>query len=119
MPSEQETRRWYDLLREDLAAYHRPALLSHRDDLTRRNDIHFTEVREAKGLEFDVVIIPDLAAFDLQSVIGRNQLYVAVSRPRHALLLGCEDQALDSESLQRLKAHGIITAAPIQEPSLN
>jgi hypothetical protein len=119
MPSEQETRRWYDLLREDLAAYHRPALLSHRDDLTRRNDIHFTEVREAKGLEFDVVIIPDLAAFDLQSVIGRNQLYVAVSRPRHALLLGCEDQALDSESLQRLKAHGIITAVPIQEPSLN
>jgi DNA helicase IV len=119
VPSELEARLWYDLLREDLAAYHRPALLSHRDDLTRRNDIHFTEVREAKGLEFDVVVVPNLAAFELDSVIGRNQLYVAVSRPRHALLLGCEDRALSGESLQRLKTHRIITNVPIQERSLN
>src|ERR1700691_5421579 len=48
-PTEAEARGWYDLLRDDLAAYHRPALLSHRDDLTRRVDIHFTEVRETKG----------------------------------------------------------------------
>jgi DNA helicase IV len=119
MPSELEARRWYDLLREDLAAYHRPALLSHRDDLTRRNDIHFTEVREAKGLEFDVVVIPNLASFDLANAIGCNQLYVAVSRPRHALLLGCEDRALEIESLRKLKANGIITMIPIQEPLLS
>ncbi len=119
MPTELEARRWYDLLRDDLAAYHRPALFSHRDDLTRRNDIHFTEVREAKGLEFDVVVIPNLASFDLASVIGCNQLYVAVSRPRHALLLGCEDQMLNVESLRKLKANGIIAMLPIQEPLLN
>lgn len=119
MPSELEARRWYDLLREDLAAYHRPALLSHRDDLTRRNDIHFTEVREAKGLEFDVVFVPNLAQFDLTSAVGRNQLYVAVSRPRHALLLGCEDQACDGEALRTLRAKGVIAIAPIQEPLLS
>lgn len=119
MPSELEARRWYDLLREDLAAYHRPALLSHRDDLTRRNDIHFTEVLEAKGLEFDVVIVPNLASFDLASVTGCNQLYVAVSRPRHALLLGCEDQALEVEPLRKLKERGIVRMAPLQEPLLS
>ena len=116
MPSETEARRWYDLLREDLGAYHRPALLSHRDDLTRRNDIHFTEVREAKGLEFDVVIVPDIASFNLEDTIGRNQLYVAVSRPRHALLLGCSEQTSQGEQLGKLRGAGLISMVPIQEP---
>jgi DNA helicase IV len=119
MPSESEARRWYELLREELAAYHRPALLSHRDDLTRRNDIHFTEAREAKGLEFDVVVVPDVSAFDLESDIGKNQLYVAISRPRHALLLGCEHQSASGASLQKLEEAKIVSMVPIQEPSVH
>jgi superfamily I DNA/RNA helicase len=119
MPSELEARRWYDLLQEELAAFHRPALLSHRDDLTRRNDIHFTEVRESKGLEFDVVIVPDLASFDLQSVVGLNQLYVALSRPRYALTLGCGETALGSEAIQKLIATGLVGTVSIAQRSLN
>ena len=118
-PSEIEARVWHDLLRDDLAAYHRPALLSHRDDLTRRNDIHFTEVREAKGLEFDVVIVPNIASFDLDTEIGRNQLYVAVSRPRQALLLGCEERSLGHEGLQKLQANGLIATVQIPNHLLN
>jgi superfamily I DNA/RNA helicase len=114
-PSEPEARRWYDHLYDDLAAYHRPALLSHRDDLTRRNDIHFTEVREAKGLEFDVVIVPNLGSFDLDNVIGRNQLYVAISRPRHALLLGLHDEPTKSDQLQALFSSGLMRLTPLPE----
>lgn len=115
LPSETEARHWYDLLSENLSAYHRPALLSHRDDLTRRNDIHFTEVREAKGLEFDVVVVPNLASFELENTIGCNQLYVATSRPRHALLLGCARELSGEESLRKLEAHGIISLVEIPE----
>ncbi|WP_291695430.1 ATP-binding domain-containing protein [Bradyrhizobium sp.] len=115
LPSEAAARCWYDLLNEDLSAYHRPALLSHRDDLTRRNDIHFTEVVEAKGLEFDVVIIPDLAMFELETAVGCNQLYVAISRPRHALLLGCSNRSLEDEPLRRLQTKGVVRVIPLSE----
>ncbi|WP_441240408.1 hypothetical protein [Tardiphaga sp. 768_D3_N2_1] len=112
-PSEREARQWHDLLRDGLAAYHRPALLSHRDDLTRRNDIHFTEVRETKGLEFDVVIVPDISLFDLDGLIGKNQLYVAVSRPRQALLLGCRESELSRSGVDVLLQQGLIKPRPI------
>jgi hypothetical protein len=107
-PTEAEARRWYDLLHDDLAADHRPALLSHRDDLTRRDDIHFTDVRETKGLEFDVVIIPDLGSFPLNTIIGRNQLYVAISRPKHSLLMGCDERSSDRQELKKLVFSGLV-----------
>ncbi|WP_316158353.1 MULTISPECIES: ATP-binding domain-containing protein [unclassified Bradyrhizobium] len=113
--SEDSARRWYELLRADLDVYHRPALLSRRDDLTRRNDVHFTEVREAKGLEFDVVIVPDLSCFDLAGVVGRNQLYVAVSRPRHSLLLGCSEDYVGDGHVQELVKSGIVSPIHIGE----
>jgi DNA helicase IV len=94
---------WFDLLEEDLTAYHRPALMSRRDDLTRRFTIHFTEVRETKGLEFDVVIVPDLGAFDLDSAIGRNQVYVAITRPKHALILGCDERCAAGPAIEILE----------------
>jgi DNA helicase IV len=108
LPNEQEARRWHDLLHDGLAAYHRPALLSHRDDLTRRNDIHFTSVRETKGLEFDVVVVPDISSFALTDAIGRNQLYVAITRPRHALLLGLRREAQADQHLAKLFATGLL-----------
>jgi DNA helicase IV len=113
LPSEMEARHWHDLLRDDLAANHRPALLSHRDDLTRRVDIHFTEVCETKGLEFDVVIVPDLSSFEFESAVGINQVYVAISRSKHALLMGCNERALDREELMKLIASRVIRYAEI------
>jgi UvrD-like helicase family protein len=118
-PTEAEARRWYDLLHDDLSAYHRPALLSHRDDLTRRIDIHFTEVRETKGLEFDVVVIPDLGSFRLDTVIGRNQLYVAITRPKHALLIGCDETAWGRPELVKLAEAKLIDASPISSAGLS
>jgi hypothetical protein len=108
VPSSSGVETWFDLLEEDLAAYHRPALMSRRDDLTRRFTIHFTEVLETKGLEFDVVIVPDLGAFDLDSAIGRNQAYVAVSRPKHALILGCDDKCIAKPAIEILKRSCLI-----------
>jgi superfamily I DNA/RNA helicase len=108
MPSAEEVKIWFDLLEEDLTAYHRPALMSRRDDLTRRFTIHFTEVLETKRLEFDVVIVPDLGAFDLDSVIGRNQAYVAISRPKHALILGCDDRCVALPAMETLERNCLI-----------
>lgn len=118
-PSEANALEWYNLLQEDLAAYHRPALLSHRDDLTRRVDIHFTEVRETKGLEFDVVVIPDLGLFRLDTVIGRNQLYVAVTRPKHALLMGCDEVAWDRPELAKLVRANVLVGCSISAAGLS
>jgi len=49
----------------------------------------FTTPLQVKGLEFDVAVVPDISEFDESDPIALNALYVAVSRPRHALLLGC------------------------------
>ncbi|UYO45689.1 ATP-binding domain-containing protein [Rhodopseudomonas palustris] len=95
MPTVGEAQQWFDLLDDDLGAYHRPALMSRRNDLTKRVNVHFTEVRETKGLEFDVVIIPNVGSYDLNSPIGRNQVYVAVSRAKQSLMIGCAASLLD------------------------
>jgi superfamily I DNA/RNA helicase len=108
MPSIDGAKAWFDLLEEELTGYHRPALMSRRDDLTRRFTIHFTEVRETKGLEFDVVIVPDLGAFDLGSTIGCNQAYVAISRPKHAVVLGCDDRCVAKPAIESLTRNGLV-----------
>jgi len=104
---EQDASKWHGRLSEELAAGRRPASLSRREDLIGRFDIHFTHVYETKGLEFDVVIIPDLEAFNLESEIGRNQLYVAVSRAKHALFLGCNSKH-QSKEISALIANGFV-----------
>jgi hypothetical protein len=108
MPSIDGAKAWFDVLEEDLTAYHRPPLMSRRDDLTRRFTIHFTDVRETKGLEFDVVVVPDLGAFDFDSAIGRNQAYVAISRPKHALILGCDDKCATNSAIEILEQNCLV-----------
>ncbi|MFT4118040.1 ATP-binding domain-containing protein [Bradyrhizobium sp.] len=107
-PSADKAEEWFDLLEEELSAYHRPALLSRRDDLTKRINIHFTEVREAKGLEFDVVIVPDIASFELDRIIGCNQAYVAISRAKHSLLLGCATNSASWDVIENLRQKSLI-----------
>lgn len=113
LPSEQEATKWHAFLSPELAAGRRPASLSRREDLTGRFDIHFTHVYETKGLEFDVVIIPDLSAFDLLSEIGRNQAYVAISRPKHSLFLGCRADARGNKEIVTLADGGLIRAVEV------
>jgi DNA helicase IV len=101
-PTEREATKWHALLRAELATGRRLASLSRREDLTGRFEIHFTQVYETKGLEFDVVIVPDLGAFELENEIGRNQAYVAISRPRQALFLGCSSSKCQSKEISTL-----------------
>ncbi len=89
LANEHDAAKWHGRLSGELANDRRPASLSRREDLIGRFDIHFTPVFETKGLEFDVVVIPDLEAFGLETEIGRNQLYVAMSRAKHGLFLAC------------------------------
>jgi hypothetical protein len=52
--------------------------------------IQVTTVEEAKGLEFDFVVVPDAGAADYpDSDASRRRLYVAVTRARHQVVLAC------------------------------
>ncbi|TGV61075.1 hypothetical protein EN784_01360 [bacterium M00.F.Ca.ET.141.01.1.1] len=93
---DQDVDRWFALMHRDLDANFRNPMISDHSKLTMRFHTHFTTPVEAKGLEFDVVVIPNLAAYDGSDAVGRNSLYVAVSRPRHALLMGCDYEAIGS-----------------------
>lgn len=113
VPTVNEAQRWFDLLDDDLGAYHRPAMMSRRDDLTKRVNVHFAEVRETKGLEFDAVVVPDLGAYDLDAAIGRNQVYVAISRAKHCLMLGCSNSSIARPDIRRLEQEGLLIARDI------
>ena len=53
-----------------------------------RGPVQVTTVEETKGLEFDVVIVPDATATDYPDTpASRRALYVAVTRARHQVLL--------------------------------
>ena len=99
---------WLELLADDLESEHRPARLSEREALTRRFDVHFTDARETKGLEFNVVIVPDLGAFALDTSTGRNELYVALSRAKNSLLLGCAEEKTSRPELADLARAGLL-----------
>jgi UvrD-like helicase C-terminal domain len=108
LPTVNEAQQWFDLLEDDLGTYHRPALMSRRDDLTKRVNVHFTEVRETKGLEFDAVIVPDLGTFQLNEPVGRNQLYVAISRAKQSLMLGCANGSIGRSDIRKLEQEGLV-----------
>jgi DNA helicase IV len=82
---------WFNLMKEGLEGCFRNPILSERARLTERFKTHFTTPLDVKGLEFDAVVIPDVSEFQEDDPISMNGLYVAVSRPRYALLLGCNE----------------------------
>lgn len=88
-PSIEMAEGWYHAIGPDLEKAFRNPIVSDRARLTERLKTHFTTPREAKGLEFDVAVIPDISQFDEADPIELNGLYVAVSRSRHAIFLGC------------------------------
>ncbi|TPK87004.1 hypothetical protein FJ936_06555 [Mesorhizobium sp. B2-4-13] len=99
---DQDVDRWFALMHGDLDANFRNPMISDHSKLTMRFHTHFTTPVEAKGLEFDAVVIPNLAAYDGSDAVGRNSLYVAVSRPRQALLMGCDYEAIGSSMVAGL-----------------
>jgi DNA helicase IV len=107
-PNMDEAEFWFKLLEDELSSGHRPPRLSRRDDLTRRVNVHFTEVKETKGLEFDVTVIPDFGAFSLSTEIGRNQAYVAISRPKQSLILGCHEKNATLPEIEVLKQSKLV-----------
>jgi DNA helicase IV len=77
--------------------------LSTSVNLARRHIRHFTAVANAKGLEFDVVLLVGVEGYDLDSASDVNRLYVGVTRARQSLVLLSSIPAL-SPKLSRVRA---------------
>jgi hypothetical protein len=88
--TEETVRGWFGMMAPTLGSRFRNPIISDRARLTERLKTHFTTPLQAKGLEFDVAVVPNIAEFSDAGPIALNGLYVGVSRPRYALLLGCE-----------------------------
>lgn len=78
---------FFDDCKTSLKAEMVEAELSNKIDLSRRYVRHFTSVTHAKGLEFDIVIVPYLERYDLTDPTHVNRLYVALTRARRKLVL--------------------------------
>ena len=75
------------LCKAELAAHMIDAELSEKIDLSRRYVRHFTAVANAKGLEFDVVLVPQIERYRLDDGVHLNRLYVGLTRARRKLVL--------------------------------
>lgn len=105
--TEAQAAHFEALLRDELLAEFRETRVSRQGDLCRRYFVHFTTPREAKGLEFDAVVVADLAQFDLNDATDANAAYVAVSRPRKSLSLIVAAEQLDPR-VRRLLDEGLL-----------
>lgn len=85
----------HERMRPALASAFIDTELSEKVDLSRRHMRHFTSVLNAKGLEFDVVILPYLEAYNLEDRSHINRFYVGLTRARKRLIL-LADCAMDS-----------------------
>jgi DNA helicase IV len=101
-PDRNKAAIWHALMKDGLDKCFRNPMLSERSHLTERFKTHFTTPLDVKGLEFDVVVIPDISEFTEDDPIEINALYVAVSRPRHALFIGCATDSAQKGLVRRL-----------------
>lgn len=97
-PDQSSAKFFCELFSDSIEQEHRRARVSDRESLTRRYDVHFTTALEAKGLEFDVVVIPDFSIFRCDTELGRNSAYVAISRAKNALFIGHKTNGSIAES---------------------
>jgi len=69
-PTPDTVRAWFELMAPSLESAFRNPIISDRGRLTERLKTHFTTPTEAKGLEFDVAVVPDLSDFatDIRSI---------------------------------------------------
>ena len=117
-PTTEAARDWFDRMAPGLESAFRNPIVSDRARLTERLKTHFTTPLEAKGLEFDIAIVPDISEFQSDNPIHVNGLYVAVSRPRHAILLGCNSSALEHKICKQLCDQGDLTVVRLHVPAM-
>ena len=86
----------YAACKDRLASHMIDAELSTKIDLSRRHVRHFTTVANAKGLEFDVVIVPALERYRMNDTRDINHLYVALTRARRKLVLISDQSRAES-----------------------
>lgn len=87
LPDAETANVLYAACKDRLAAQMVDAELSTKIDLSRRHVRHFTTVSNAKGLEFDVVVVPCLERYRMGDTRDINHLYVALTRARRKLVL--------------------------------
>ena len=93
LPNTKIAKQFYAACKPALAEHMVDAELSERIDLSRRHVRHFTAITNAKGLEFDLVILPYFEQYDLTDTQHLNRLYVALTRARQRLvLIGYKDR---------------------------
>ncbi len=112
-PNAETTQTWFELMAPSLESSFRNPIVSDRARLTERLKTHFTTPLQAKGLEFDVTVVPDISEFDDEDLLQLNGLYVAVSRPRHAITLGCRDSKLAHKVVKQLCQRGDLVPASL------
>ena len=87
LPTTELAHKIHERLRPTLASFHLDTEVSEKVDLARRHLKHFTSVQNAKGLEFDYVILPMLEEYDMTSSENLNSLYVGLTRARTRLVM--------------------------------
>lgn len=87
LPNTETANQLYAACKPILAEHMLDAELSERIDLSRRHVRHFTSINHAKGLEFDLVILPYFEQYDLMNIQHTNCLYVGLTRARQRLVL--------------------------------
>jgi hypothetical protein len=110
--TQDTVRGWFDMMAPTLESLFRNPIISDRARLTERLKTHFTTPLQAKGLEFDVAVVPNIAEFSDADLIALNGLYVGVSRPRYALLLGCEAAHVSHNVVKQLCLRGDLVPLP-------
>lgn len=87
LPDARMAAGMHERLQGLLAASFIETELSEKIDLSRRHVRYFTSVSHAKGLEFDVVLMPCLESYDLEHRAHVNRLYVGLTRARKRLIV--------------------------------
>lgn len=85
------------------------AELSEKVNLARRHVRHFADVANAKGLEFDVVVLANADSFDLREPAQVNRLYVGITRARRSLTLLARKSPLSPKLSQLMTSFEALT----------
>jgi len=95
MPSNDFAKKLHDRVKNRLDEHLIDCKLSENVDLSKRFIKHFMSVLNAKGLEFDTVILPYLEGYDLTNQSDINKLYVGLTRAKKRLIiLGTKENQL-------------------------
>ena len=81
--AERTYKRMMSALREEMI----DAEISETVNLSRRHVRHFADVANAKGLEFDDVLLVHTESFDFDAISDINRFYVGITRARRSLTL--------------------------------